>query len=99
MVEMVKLQDPTSKLQRSSKLQIPAGETEEYPEGFESSWRLEEGAAARHPFDLEERTARFSEALIALLRAVPRGPHTDRLIDQLMGCGTSIGANYSEANE
>ena len=54
---------------------------------------------AKHPFDLEERTARFGEAIIRFLKKVPRGPDTDRLIDQLVGCGTSIGANYCEANE
>ena len=55
--------------------------------------------SARHPFDLEERTARFGEAVIRFLKKVPRGPNNDRLIDQLTGCGTSGGANYCEANE
>jgi four helix bundle protein len=53
----------------------------------------------RHPFDLEERTARFGENVIRFLKKLPRGPHHDRLIDQLVGCSTSIGANYCEANE
>lgn len=53
----------------------------------------------RHPFDLEERTSRFGENIIRFLKRVSRGPHHDRLIDQLTGCGTSIGANYCEANE
>jgi len=48
---------------------------------------------------LEERTALFGEAVIRFLKQVPRGPNNDRLIDQLTGCGTSIGANYCEANE
>ena len=44
--------------------------------------------------------ARRQRALLALLlveagRVVP----VDRLIDQLVGCGTSVGANYCEANE
>jgi four helix bundle protein len=54
---------------------------------------------AKHPFDLEERTARFGEAIIRFLKRVPRGPDNDRLIDQLTGCGTSVGANYCEADE
>ena len=33
------------------------------------------------------------------LKKVPRSPNNDRLIDQLTGCGTSVGANYCEANE
>jgi four helix bundle protein len=53
----------------------------------------------KHPFDLEERTARFGEAIVRLSKKVPRHPTNDRLIDQLVGCGTSIGGNYCEAND
>jgi four helix bundle protein len=55
--------------------------------------------ATRHPFDLEERTAVFGEAIIDLAKKIPRGPANDRLVGQLVGCGTSVGANYCEANE
>jgi four helix bundle protein len=48
---------------------------------------------------LEERTARFGEAVIDFLKTVPLGPRTNRLVDQLTGCGTSIGANYCEADD
>ena len=54
---------------------------------------------ARHPFDLEERAARFGEAIIRFSKRIPRDPTNNRLIDQLVGCGTSVGANYCEANE
>lgn len=54
---------------------------------------------SRHPFDLEERTARFGEAIIRIAKQIPREPGNNRLIDQLVGCGTSVGANYCEANE
>jgi four helix bundle protein len=50
-------------------------------------------------FDLEDRTARFGEAVIDFAKLIPRGPLTDRLIEQLVGCGTSVGANYSEADD
>lgn len=70
----------------------------EYIQCESLDWRLEE-TPERHPFDLEERTARFAEATILMLKKVPRGPHNDRLIDQLTGCATSIGANYCEADE
>jgi four helix bundle protein len=53
----------------------------------------------RHAFDLEDRTACFGEAIIRFVKRIPRGPENDRLIDQLVGCSTSIGANYCEANE
>jgi four helix bundle protein len=54
---------------------------------------------ARPPFDLEERTALFGEALVRFSKKIPRGPGNDRLVDQLVGCGTSAGANYAEASE
>jgi len=54
---------------------------------------------AKHPFDLEERTATFGEAIVRFSKKIPRDPTNNRLIDQLVGCGTSIGANYCEANE
>ena len=53
----------------------------------------------KHVFDLEERTAKFGEAIIRFCKKVPRAPENNRLIDQLVGCGTSVGANYCEANE
>lgn len=50
-------------------------------------------------FDLEERTARFAEKIIDLLKKLPNNPINNRLIDQCMGSGGSLGANYCEANE
>lgn len=50
-------------------------------------------------FDLEERTARFGEAVIEFCRRVPTNPVTARLIPQLVAAATSVGANYSEAND
>jgi four helix bundle protein len=55
--------------------------------------------ANRHPFDLEERTAVFGEDIVRFAKKVPRHPANDRLIDQVVGCGTSVGGNYCEANE
>ena len=98
----MKLQAPTSKLQRSFKQPTGVnGGTRDYPETHASDWVVGENTppSARHPFDLEERTARFGEAVIRFLKTVPRGPDNNRLIDQLVGCSTSIGANYCEANE
>lgn len=50
-------------------------------------------------FDLEERTARFGEDVIRFLKKVKETALTRRLIDQLVGCSTSIGANYSESQD
>jgi four helix bundle protein len=54
--------------------------------------------SGRHPFDLEERTAKFGERIVVFSKKIPRDPTNNRLIDQLVGCGTSVGANYVEAN-
>jgi four helix bundle protein len=53
----------------------------------------------KRPYDLEERTAQFGEAVIDFLKKVPQNPITNRLIDQLVGAGTSVGANYGEADD
>lgn len=50
-------------------------------------------------FDLEERTAQFGEDVIRFLKKVKETALTRRLIDQLVGCSTSIGANYSESQD
>ncbi|TSC87449.1 MAG: hypothetical protein G01um10147_626 [Microgenomates group bacterium Gr01-1014_7] len=50
-------------------------------------------------FDLEERTAKFGEAIIKFCQKIPIGPLTHPLINQLVKCGTSVGANYSEADD
>ncbi len=41
----------------------------------------------------------FGEAAIAFAKKVPVNPVTRRLIEQLVGAGTSIGANYCEADD
>lgn len=53
----------------------------------------------REAFDLEERTARFGEAILAFCRKVPQTPITVPLIGQLVRAGTSVGANYCEADD
>src|SRR5438034_11761948 len=50
-------------------------------------------------FDLEERTARFGEAIIRFAKKIPQNPVNNRLIEQLVGSGTSVGANYCEADD
>ncbi len=51
------------------------------------------------PYDLDERTALFGESVIEFLKKVPESSITKRLIDQLAGAGTSVGANYCEADD
>ncbi len=50
-------------------------------------------------YDLEERTAKFAENVIELMRKIPNDLVNQRLIPQLVGSGGSLGANYCEANE
>ena len=49
-------------------------------------------------YDLEERTTLFAEAIIELCKKAPKTVITIPIIDQLIRSGTSIGANYCEAN-
>jgi four helix bundle protein len=49
-------------------------------------------------FDLEERTSQFGEEIIKFAKKIPQGPVNNRLISQLVGAGTSVGANYCEAD-
>lgn len=49
-------------------------------------------------FDLEERVTIFSEKLITFCNSLAISVISKPLIDQLLRSGTSIGANYMEAN-
>jgi four helix bundle protein len=98
----------TSKHQRSYKSQPPValeatGVLLHSVISSDTVFTLNDGANGnnkdRHAFDLEERTAQFGEAIIRFVKKIRRAPENDRLIGQLVGCGTSIGANYCEANE
>jgi four helix bundle protein len=53
----------------------------------------------RSPYDLAERTATFGEAVIAFVLTVRRNDVTGPIIRQLIRSATSIGANYTEADE
>jgi four helix bundle protein len=50
-------------------------------------------------YDLEERTARFGEAVIDFAKKIPQDAVTYRIISQLVGAATSVGANYVEADD
>jgi four helix bundle protein len=100
----MKDQASNSKFQRSSRNQASKSLARfTYSKTDSNAWELNESSNVngdqRHPFDLEERTALFGEALIRFCKKIPRSPENNRLIDQLIGCGTSVGANYCEANE
>jgi len=50
-------------------------------------------------YDLEDRTLEFGKRIIHLSKALPKNTVNFTLIDQLTRSGTSLGANYREANE
>jgi four helix bundle protein len=103
----MKSQIPSSKSQRSSKSQAPRTSKEGrrriiYSNGEWATVRVNEasnGHGTTRPFELEERTSQFGEAIVRFAKTIPRHPANDRLISQLVGCGTSVGANYCEADE
>jgi four helix bundle protein len=68
-------------------------------------WDVNSGSVVREEpetqrvYDLEERTARFGEAVIDFARTIQQDAVTNRIISQLVGAATSVGANYVEADD
>ncbi len=50
-------------------------------------------------YDLEKRTLEYSKGIIKLVKLLPKNTVNFKLADQLVRSGTSMGANYREANE
>ncbi|NBV22952.1 MAG: four helix bundle protein [Proteobacteria bacterium] len=107
-----KIQVPNPKEAPSSKLQVVGAVALEKNGASASDWGSNgKGAdhsgfshsraaeSEKYPFDFEERPARFGENIVRFSKRIPRNPTNDRLIDQLVGAATSVGANYCEANE
>src|SRR6266566_8274754 len=93
------------KARRKLKSQVPSQITGAWHEGLESSGAMllrdgnGDGSEKPAKYDLEERTARFGEAIIRFAKKIPQNPVNNRLIDQLVGAGTSVGANNCEADD
>ena len=85
--------------------ELKAGEDRSLDEQFwgtddvKSDLVLHESPANGRVYDLEQRTARFGEAIIHFAKRIPRSPVNNRLINQLVGAATSVGANYCEADD
>jgi four helix bundle protein len=56
-------------------------------------------ASTDRPYDLQERTAVFGEDIVRFSKKIPRNPTNERLISQVVGAGTSVGANFCEASD
>ncbi len=50
-------------------------------------------------FNLEERTAKLGEDIIKFIKQLPKDKITESLVLQLIRAATSVGANYSEADD
>jgi four helix bundle protein len=50
-------------------------------------------------YDLEERTAKFGEAIITFSKSLPYNATIKPLQSQIVRSATSVGANYMEANQ
>jgi four helix bundle protein len=58
---------------------------------------LHDGPPPRIPIrDLCERTAQFGEEVIRFAKKIPQNAVSNRLISQLVGAGTSVGANEAD---
>ncbi len=53
---------------------------------------------SNNKYDLEERTAKFGEEIVRFSKKAPKNVITLPIISQLVRSGTSVGANYCEAN-
>ncbi len=60
---------------------------------------MAENNGDKRKYDLEERTAQIGEAVIAYARTLPADAVLSPLISQIVRSGTSVGANYCEADD
>ncbi len=61
--------------------------------------RMTSQTVAPREYDLEDRTARLGEEVIAFAKRVPVTEVTRSLISQMVRAAASVGANYVEADD
>lgn len=59
---------------------------------------MKDGEKNNKKYDLKKRTSRFGEDIIKFTKKIPKNVITIPIIGQLVKSGTSIGANYREAD-
>jgi len=74
------------------------GANDSFPDE-DPEWVVRESPEKNRVYDLEERTAQFGEAIIDFAKTIPQNPIINRLISQLVEAGSSVGANYAEADD
>ena len=95
----------TNKLPGTNQQPVPLGDAWHGVDAARAAevWIMQDGPLnerkPRHDFDLEERTSIFGEQIVRFSKKIPRSPTNDRLINQIAGAGTSVGANFCEAND
>lgn len=52
----------------------------------------------KQKYNLEERTSKFGESIVIFCKGIDKNLISDVLIKQIIRSGTSIGANYMEAD-
>jgi len=65
---------------------------------FKKYYVISPGVSHDRIYDLRERTARFGEEIIDFVKSLKRDEVSRPLIGQIVRSGTSIGANYMEAD-
>lgn len=50
-------------------------------------------------YNLEARTLKFSKQLLSFCKSIPQNTSNNILVSQMIRSGTSVGANYREAND
>lgn len=50
------------------------------------------------PYEMKERLLLFAKRMLEICKRLPNSPECNRIREQLGGAGTSIGANYEEAD-
>ena len=80
--------------------QIQMNECQKSHAGWVDSARIRQQRPPRPTFDLEERTARFGEAVVAFAKTVARNAgHSNASLAKWSVPATSVGANYCEADD
>ena len=85
--------------ERMTKSEKAFGDSENAFWNYDFEPVVREEADEKRAYDLEERTARFGESVIDFAKMIPQSAVTNRIISQLVGAGTSVGANYVEADD
>ena len=88
-----------TKLEGMTKSETVRGDFEDAFWKDQASPVVREEPSENRVYDLEERTARFGEAVIDFAKTIPQNVVTNRIINQLVGAATSVGANYVEADD